>query len=881
MAEIEQKYAPTPLMQQYYGIKAQYPDALLLFRAGDFYETFGDDAVKASGILGITLTKRANGAASSVPLAGFPYHAIDNYLDKLVAAGERVAICEQLEDPKKAKGIVKRGVTELVTPGVTYNDNILRHKENTFLASVYFGGKGVAGASFLDISTGEFYSAEGSVDFITKILSGLSPKEVLYSRDQSVDFDTALGSLGLYTYRLDEWAWQQSANREKLLRQLGVSSLKGFGVENLTMGLVAAGAILHYLEYTKHCDLKHINTISRLDEDKYVWIDRYSIRNLELFHPLSEGGTALVDILDQSTCPMGGRMIRRWLSLPLRSEDQIARRHDVVAYLCSDSDLRELMRENLALVGDPERIVAKVAALRASPRDVVQLSSSIGAMNRLRQLMRVCKNDALKQVAEKIEDMDSVRQKIALTVMSEPAALLGRGAVIAAGVDAELDELRTISSGGKKFLDQIALREAGRTGITSLKISYNNVFGYYIEVRNTHKEKVPPEWIRKQTLVNAERYITEELKIYEEKILGAEGRISEIETRIFGELIEWLQTYVTVMKSSATATAEIDTLLSFAFVALANNYCRPVIVGSDSLSLSDLRHPVIERRLPIGEPYIPSDVHLDSTDQQIIIVTGPNMAGKSALLRSVALCSLMAQCGSFVACTKAEMGLVDRIFTRVGASDNITSGESTFMVEMLEAANILNNITDRSLVLLDEIGRGTSTYDGISIAWAIVEHLHENSLSKALFATHYHEIGEMEGMYPRIKNYNVSVREIDNRVIFLRRLVRGAAEHSFGIHVARMAGMPTAVVQRAEQVLSDLESQRTDDNSGKLPSGHKADSVAMGTIRGSMQLSFFQMDDPTLKAVADQIRGIDINTLTPLEALNRLSEIKKLVGLKN
>lgn len=878
---IEQKYALTPLMQQYYGIKAQYPDALLLFRAGDFYETFGDDAVKASGILGITLTKRANGAASSVPLAGFPYHAIDNYLDKLVAAGERVAICEQLEDPKKAKGIVKRGVTELVTPGVTYNDNILRHKENTFLAAVYFSGKDAAGASFLDISTGEFYAAEGSIDFITKILSGLSPKEILYSRDQSGDFDTALGALGLYTYRLDEWAWQQSANREKLLRQLGVSSLKGFGIENLTTGIVAAGAILHYLEYTKHCDLKHINTISRLDEDKYVWIDRYSIRNLELFHPLSEGGTALVDILDQSTCPMGGRMIRRWLSLPLRSKEQIARRHDVVAYLCSDGDLRELMRENLALVGDPERIVAKVAALRASPRDVVQLSASIGAMNRLRQLMRVCKNDALRNVAEKIEDLDSVRQKIALTLMPEPAAILGRGSIIAAGVDTELDELRTISNGGKKFLDQIVEREAQRTGITSLKISYNNVFGYYIEVRNTHKDKVPPEWIRKQTLVNAERYITEELKIYEEKILGAEGRISEIETRIFGELIEWLQTYVTAMKSSATATAEIDTLLSFAFVALENNYCRPVIVDNDSLSLHDLRHPVIERRLPIGEPYIPSDVHLDSTDQQIIIVTGPNMAGKSALLRSVALCSLMAQCGSFVACAKAEMGLVDRIFTRVGASDNITSGESTFMVEMLEAANILNNITDRSLVLLDEIGRGTSTYDGISIAWAIVEHLHEKSLAKALFATHYHEIGEMESMYERIKNYNVSVREIDNRVIFLRRLVRGAAEHSFGIHVARMAGMPTEVVQRAEQVLSDLESQRTDDNSGKLPSGHRADAVAAGTIRGSMQLSFFQMDDPTLKAVADQIRGIDINTLTPLEALNRLSEIKKLVGLKN
>lgn len=882
---VEQKYAPTPLMQQYYAIKAQYPDALLLFRAGDFYETFGDDAVKSSSILGITLTKRANGAASSVPLAGFPYHAIDNYLDKLVAAGQRVAICEQLEDPKKAKGIVKRGVTELVTPGVTYNENILRHKENTYLAAVYFGASKVAGAAFLDISTGEFYAAEGSIDFIVKILTGLAPKEILYSREQSSDFEAALNTAQLCTYRLDEWAWQQNANREKLLRQLSVTSLKGFGVENMTLGVVAAGAVLHYLDYTKHCDLKHIDTISRLDEDKYVWIDRYSMRNLELFHPLSEGGTALVDILDRSTSPMGGRMLRRWLSLPLRSVVEINRRGDVVEYLTTDSDLRDLIRENLASAGDPERIVAKVAALRATPRDISQLAHSIGAMNRLRQVMNVCKNEALKSVAAKIEDLEPVRQKITTTIMAEPAALIGRGAVIGAGVDTELDELRAISNGGKRYLDQIVEREARATGITSLKISYNNVFGYYIEVRNTHKDKVPATWIRKQTLVAAERYITEELKEYEEKILGAEGRISEIESRLFSDLIMWLQDYIVKIKNSAAATAEIDTLLGFALTAIENRYCRAKIIETDEIHLTGLRHPVIEKRLPIGEPYIPSDIKLNSVDQQIIIITGPNMAGKSAMLRSVALCSLMAQCGSFVACDSAEIGLVDRIFTRVGASDNITSGESTFMVEMLEASNILNNVTDRSLILLDEIGRGTSTYDGISIAWAIVEYLHGISKAKALFATHYHEIGEMESMFDRIKNYNVSVREIDNRVIFLRKLVRGAAEHSFGIHVARMAGMPAAVVKRAQMVLSDLESQRGEKGGasgtgggGKLPSGAKVDTMSSGAINSAMQLSFFQMDDPTLGAVAAQIRDIDINALTPLEALNKLSEIKKLVG---
>lgn len=876
------QYALTPLMKQYYGIKAEYPDALLLFRAGDFYETFGDDAVKASGILGITLTKRANGTASSVPLAGFPYHAIDNYLDKLVAAGCRVAICEQLEDPKMAKGIVKRGVTELVTPGVSYNDQILRHKENSFLAAVTFGERGVLGAAFIDISTGEFFVAEGDKTFITKLVANLAPKEVLYRAGQKELFFDTFGS-DLYTFRLDEWAWVESNNRDKLLKQLSVTSLKGFGVENMALAVVAAGAVLYYLDFTKHTALGHVNSITRLDHDKFVWLDRYSIRNLEIFYPLNQGGTALVDVLDRTSCPMGARMLRRWLSLPLRSAAAASARHEVVEFLTLNPDLRADLSETIDSVGDPERIVAKVSAMRSTPREVASLARSIGHMDKVRSLSLGAQCDVLKDLARTIADNGTVRQKICETLLPEPAVAIGRGAVVAAGVNVELDELRRISSGGKDFLQEIQEREAARTGITSLKISYNNVFGYYIEVRNTHKDKVPPEWIRKQTLVSAERYITEELKHYEEKILGAESKINEIENRIYAELIEWLLPYVSALKNSATAVAEIDTLLSFALTAIENNYCRASMSEDGGvLDIKALRHPVIERRLPLGEPYIPNDVHLDEDDQQIVLITGPNMAGKSALLRSVALAAIMAQSGSFIAASAARISMLDRVFTRVGASDNITSGESTFMVEMLEAANILNNISNRSLVLLDEIGRGTSTYDGISIAWAIVEWLHEKSRAKVLFATHYHELGDMEAQFERIKNYNVSVREVEKRVVFLRTLVRGSTEHSFGIHVAKMAGMPAGVVARAESVLNDLESRRggREEIAAALPKRAKGKSSGAGSDAPAMQLSFFQMDDPTLLSVRDTIMGIDIDSLTPLDALNKLSEIKRLIGIK-
>ncbi len=878
---MEEKYALTPLMRQYYNIKAEYPDALLLFRAGDFYETFGDDAVKASGILGITLTKRANGSASSVPLAGFPYHAIDNYLDKLVLAGERVAICEQLEDPKQAKGIVKRGVTELVTPGVSYNDSILRHKENSFLAAIFFAQSGSKnqniGLSLLDISTGEFYVCEGNSAFITKVAATLSPKEILYSRTQNDAFTQHFAGIQASSYRLDEWAWNESTNRDKLLRQLGVKALNGVGIESLSLGVTAAGAILHYLQYTKHDSLSHINSISRLDENKYVLIDRYSLRNLELFHSTSEGGTALIDIIDSATSPMGKRMVRRWLALPLRDKESIEKRYDAVSYLISNENLRNELTENFAAIGDAERIIAKVAALRAMPRDLAQLSRSIGSMEHIKSLSVSDPDSKLIEIASQIEDLSDVRKKIALTLCEEPAAALGKGNVIAAGVSSELDELRSISNSGKEYLNRMAEREIERTGITSLKISYNNVFGYYIEVRNTHKDKVPVEWIRKQTLVSAERYITEELKEYENKILGAEGRILQIENEIYAELIGWLQQWVARMKTSAMATAQIDALLSFSITAITNNYCRATLNEKGSIKIKDLRHPVIEKRLPIGENYIPSDVELNSKDKQILLISGPNMSGKSALLRSVAIANLMAQCGSFVAANEAELILSDRIFTRVGASDNISSGESTFMVEMLETANILNNLTDSSLVILDEIGRGTSTYDGISLAWAIVEFIHTSSTAKVLFATHYHELGEMYKQFERIKNYHIAVKEIEGKVIFLRKLTEGAVERSFGIHVAQMAGMPLSVVRRAQMILSELEEKRA----GVAVYEESATKQALEVAgQKPLQLSIFQMDDPTLSAVADKIRGIDINALTPLEALNKLSEIKNILGIK-
>lgn len=862
---MEKKYAETPLMKQYYAIKAQYPDALLLFRAGDFYETFGDDAVTASSILGITLTKRANGQAATVPLAGFPYHSIDNYMPKLVAAGWRVAICEQLEDPKKAKGIVKRGVVELVTPGVSYHDNVLKHKENSYLAAVSFGAGGKAGVALLDVSTGEFYAAEGAHDYIEKLVSNFSPKEVVYKRSDAEQYK-AIFSDRYFTYKFDDWAFSESSNREKLLKQLEVKSLKGFGIESMVMAVTAAGAILYYLEYTVHTELGHINSISRLDSDRYVWVDRYSIRNLELFYPLSEGGASLTDILDRTSCPMGARMLRRWISLPLRDPEQITARHDVVDTFIHNKELAAAVGEHLGEVGDMERIIGKVAAQRVNPREVVQMSKSLASAAAIRNLCKSASNISISKLGDRIAELGEVEEYIAKNIVEEPALQAGKGSIIAEGVNAELDELRRISCHGKEFLLEIQQREIDRTGITSLKISYNSVFGYYIEVRNAHKERVPQEWIRKQTLVNAERYITQELKEYEEKILGAEGRITDIESRLFGELTIWLQQYVTPVKHTATAIAEIDTLHSFATVAIEGKYSRPEVNTSDVIDIKEGRHPVIERRLPIGEPYIPNDIYLDSQTQQIIMITGPNMAGKSALLRQTALIMLMAQIGSYVPARTARLGVVDRIFTRVGASDNISQGESTFMVEMLESANILNNISGSSLVLLDEIGRGTSTYDGISIAWAMVEYLHTKPSARTMFATHYHELNEMENQFERIKNYNVSVREIDKRVIFLRKLVRGGTEHSFGIHVAKMAGMPSDVVERAKMVLAELERQRT----GKVD-------LATATEK-PMQLSFFQLDDPTLQSIKKQIKGLDLDNITPIEALNKLSEIKKILG---
>ncbi len=874
---MSEKYALTPLMRQFYSIKSEYPDALLLFRAGDFYETFGDDAVKASSILGITLTKRANGSASSVPLAGFPYHAIDNYLDKLVLAGERVAICEQLEDPKQAKGIVKRGITELVTPGVTYNDSILRHSENTFLASVIFGAKGSAGISLLDISTGEFYISEGEIGFIEKVTLGLSPKEILYSRDQSVQFEELFGSSTVSSYRLDEWAWNFSTNYDKLVKQLGAKSLKGYGIEGLNLGITAAGAILHYLQYTKHNSLSHINTISRIDKSNYVLVDRYSLKNLEIFAPSAEGGSSLVDIIDRATSPMGKRMLRRWLALPLRDKEAIERRYDIVEFLRGDESLRIDLESRLQEVGDAERIIAKVAAGRALPRDLVQLSRSIGAMGAIKELCHKSGNETLIKSASSVKLLSEVREHISTTITGEPAVAIGKGMVVAAGVDSELDELRSISTQGKKYLDDIVQREVERTGITSLKIGFNNVFGYYIEVRNTHRDKVPTQWIRKQTLVNAERYITEELKEYEHKILGAESRIVQIESRIFFELISWLQQWVADMKELCKVISNIDVLLSFAIQSIESVYCRPELNDSGVIDITGLRHPVIEKKLPIGESYIASDVALNGTDTQIILLSGPNMSGKSAMLRSVAIASLMAQCGSFVSAKSAKLMLTDKIFTRVGASDNISSGESTFMVEMLETANILNNLSDNSLVILDEIGRGTSTYDGISIAWAIVEHIHATSAAKVLFATHYHELGEMQSKFSRIKNFHISVKEIEGRIIFLRKLVAGAVEHSFGVHVAQMAGVPTTVVRRAKEILQQLESQRAGDSGAIVESRAKSQKRVATASEKPMQLSFFAMDDPTLKAVGDEIRDIDINSLTPLEALNKLNEIQKIV----
>lgn len=887
----EKKYVETPLMKQYYQFKSQHPDAILLFRVGDFYETFGDDAIKASSILGITLTRRANGSASSVELAGFPHHALDTYLPKLVRAGERVAICEQLEDPKLAKTIVKRGIIELVTPGVVLGDNVLSGKENTFLAAVYFGKQQV-GVSFLDISTGEFYVAEGDVAYVDKLLSNLAPKEVIYQRGADDRFRSSFGTR-YYTYRLDEWVFSEEINRGKLCKQFGTTSLKGFGIDQMHEGVSAAGAILHYLEYTEHRDTSHVASISRIDREEYVWVDKFSIRNLELFSSNSgRERSGFVDVIDRTQSPMGGRMLKRWVAMPLLSVERINRRLDVVEYFVKNSDEADDMREQMASMGDLERIGSRIAARRVLPREIVQLSNALTAITELQKQLVDSGNAQLAQLAEAIDPMAEVRERIATQVYPDPQNNnIMKGGVIADGVDIELDDLRRVALHGKDVLASIQRRESEATGIPSLKISYNNVFGYYIEVRNAHKDKVPEGWIRKQTLTAAERYITAELKEYEEKILGAEEKILAIEQRIYAELIEYLDGWLKQLQRNASIVAQIDCLLSFARIATERGYNRPTLDDSRVIDIKAGRHPVIETLMPVGEEYIPNDTYLDNEKQQIMMITGPNMSGKSALLRQTALIVLMAQMGSFVPARSARIGVVDKIFTRVGASDNISQGESTFMVEMLESASILNNISDRSLVLLDEIGRGTSTYDGISIAWAMVEYLHNNPSAHArtLFATHYHELNEMEQMCQRVKNYHVSVKEIDRTIVFLRKLERGGTEHSFGIHVAKMAGMPRSIVDRAEEILRNLE--LVYGNNEIVPSSSptrrkkSAKANAAATVRTaaesapSVQLSMFQLDDPVLIQIRDQIKGIDINSLTPLEALNKLNEIKKITGI--
>lgn len=862
----------TPLMKQYYAVKAKHPDAVLLFRVGDFYETFGEDAIRTSEILGITLTKRANGAASSVELAGFPHHALDNYLPKLVRAGQRVAICEQLEDPKLTKKIVKRGITELVTPGVTYNENVLDNRENNFLASVYMDRQ-VSGIAFLDISTGEFMTSQGDAAFIDKLLSSFKPKEVLVQKSHRDLFRESFGE-GFYTFLLDEWVYTEENARDKLQQQFGTQNLKGFGVQDLTHGIIASGAILQYLDLTQHTHTGHITGLSRIERDHYMWLDRFTIRNLEIFQSLYEGAHTLLDVMDQTSTPMGSRLLKRWLSLPLKDIMLIRERHNMVEHISQEEEFREFLSEQIQKVGDLERIISKVAVGRVTPRELVQLKNALTVIAPLKERCEGSPEESLKRLAAQLDPCFEVKERIEKEIEAEPPAMINKGGVIAAGVSDELDELREIMRSGKDYLVGMQQREMERTGITSLKISYNNVFGYYIEVRNTHKDKVPEEWIRKQTLVSAERYITEELKSYEEKILGAEEKILALEARLFQELVAGISAWVEAIQLNASLVARLDCLLSFAVSALENNYCRPEVNESTTIEIEEGRHPVIEKQLPADEVYVPNSVRLDDQEQQIVILTGPNMSGKSAFLRQTALITLMAQVGSFVPAQSATLGWVDKIFTRVGASDNISLGESTFMVEMLEAASILNNLSERSLVILDEIGRGTSTYDGISIAWAMVEYIHEQPEGKAktLFATHYHELNEMEASFPRVRNYNVSIRELDDRVIFLRKLVPGGSEHSFGIHVAQMAGMPKSVVKRAGEILKELERTGGDENLSK-PVGELAGG------REGLQMSFFQLDDPILKQIRDQIAGLDINNLTPVEALNKLNEIKKLSGL--
>ena len=861
----------TPMMKQYNEIKQQHPDAVLLFRVGDFYETFSDDAITASEILGITLTRRANGAAQFVELAGFPHHALDTYLPKLVRAGKRVAICDQLEDPKLTKTIVKRGITELVTPGVSINDNVLNHKENNFLAAVYSANGKTFGISFLDISTGEFLTTEGNKDETDKLLSSFSPKEILIERGSKRKLGEYFGS-DYFFFELDDWIFTDDAARERLLNHFNTKNLKGFGVQHLPLGIIASGAVLHYLDITQHTQISHITSLRQLDESRYVRLDKFTVRSLELISTINEGGKSLLDILDKTISPMGSRMLRRWMVFPLKDLRPIEGRLDVVENFFRETALKELLEEKLSLIGDLERIISKAAVGRISPREVVQLKVALTAIEPVREAFLSSENAGLQEMGRKLDPCFVIRDRIEREIFPDPPALLNKGGVIKKGVNGQLDELREIAYSGKDYLLQLQQRKSTETGIPSLKIAFNNVFGYYIEVRNTHKDKVPETWIRKQTLVSAERYITEELKEYEEKILGAEEKIVSLETQLYNALVESLIEYIPTIQGNATVMARADCLLSFAKIARENKYIRPEINESDAIDIKSGRHPVIEKQLPHDEPYIANDVYLDRDSQQIIIITGPNMAGKSALLRQTALITIMAQIGSFVPAESAKIGLVDKIFTRVGASDNISLGESTFMVEMNEAANIINNISERSLVLFDELGRGTSTYDGISIAWSIVEYIHEHPRAKAktLFATHYHELNEMEKSFKRIKNYNVAVKEIDNKVIFLRKLVPGGSEHSFGIHVAKMAGMPQSITKRSEAILEQMET-------ANRRQGIKKPIKDIVEKREGYQLSFFQLDDPVLSQVRDEILNLDVNNLTPIEALNKLNEIKKIV----
>ena len=865
------KIVETPLMKQYFDIKAKHPDAILLFRVGDFYEMYGEDAVIGAEILGIVQTKRANGVGQHVEMAGFPHHALDSYLPKLVRAGKRVAICDQLEDPKMTKKLVKRGITELVTPGVSINDNILNHKENNFLASIHFV-KDHCGIAFLDISTGEFLTAEGSVDYIDKLINNFSPKEVLIERGNKKRFEEAFGPR-YFVFELDDWIFTTSAAEDRLLKHFETKNLKGFGVQHLKLGIIASGAILYYLDQTQHTHIQHITALSRIEEERFVRLDKFTVRSLELVDAMNEEGTSLLQVIDKTISPMGSRMLRRWVLFPLKDLKPIQERQDVVDHLFRHPDLKELLETQLEQIGDLERIISKVAVGRVSPREVVQLKVALTALEPIKQACTASEEPSLQRIGEQLNVCALIRDRIEKEIQPDPPSLVNRGGIIATGVNAELDELRTIAYSGKDYLLKVQQRESEETGIPSLKIGFNNVFGYYIEVRNAHKDKVPAGWIRKQTLVNAERYITEELKEYEEKILGAEERILSLETRLFNDLVLALSEYIPPIQIDANLIGRLDCLLSFAKVAECNRYIRPVVDESDVIDIKGGRHAVIEKQLPPGEPYIANDVYLDNERQQIIMITGPNMAGKSALLRQTALITLLAQIGCFVPAESARIGLIDKIFTRVGASDNISVGESTFMVEMNEAADILNNMTARSLVLFDELGRGTSTYDGISIAWAIVEYIHEhpNAKAKTLFATHYHELNEMERSFPRIKNYNVSVKEVGNKVIFLRKLVPGGSEHSFGIHVAKMAGMPKSIVSRANEILKQLEKEnRQEGISGKSVK-------AVTAPAAGYQLSFFQLDDPVLSQVRDEIRDLDVNNLTPIEALNKLNEIKRII----